>query len=180
MKIYINDFYNNKYFIKYKVDLVYIKNIINELYSKNNINYISIKLLYSILFLVKNNIQFKLINNIIYNKVLKVNYIKISKFMFNIIETKWYKLINIAIYNNVEETFIDYFLYLYKLYIEIEKCPNIFILQAKHIMNKKINYFRQLKRYFIEDIYYTLFYISIIFSRISINYININNIYDYN
>ena len=38
--------------------------------------------------------------------------------MPNILEYKWIKLITISIYNNVENELIDYFLELYKLYIE--------------------------------------------------------------
>ena len=71
MKIYVDDFYNNKYSIKYNINIQYISNIINELNIKHNINYIPIKVLYSIIFLVKHNVNFKLINKIIYNKVLK-------------------------------------------------------------------------------------------------------------
>ena len=179
MKIYIDDFYNNKYNIKYNINLKYVINIINELYTKNKINYIPIKILYSIIYLVKYNIKFKLINKIIYDKTLKITYMKISKLIPNIIEYKWIQLITISIYNNVEEEFIDYFLELYKLYIKEENNPKIFIIQAKSIMKKNVIYFRQLKKYFIEDIYYTLFYIPIIFSKINKKLISEDNIFIY-
>ena len=103
----------------------------------------------------------------------------ISKIIPHIIETKWIKLITLAIYNSVENEFIDYFLKLYELYIKKENYPKIYIIQAKHILKKKVLYFRQLKKYFIEDIYYTLFYVSIIFSKISKEYININYIFNF-
>lgn len=179
MKIYIDDFYNNKYNIKYNINLNYIVQIVNELYIKYNINYIPIKILYSIIFLVKHNINYKLINKIIYDKTLKIIYIKISKLLSNILEYKWLNLITIAIYNNVESEFIDYFLELYKLYIKIENCPKIYIIQAKNIMKKKILYFRQLKKTLLEDIYYTVYYIPIIFSQIDKTYISENNIFTY-
>ena len=179
MKIYVDDFYNNKYNIKYNINIEYVLDIINELYIKNNINYIPIKILYSIIYLVKYNINFKIINKIIYNKRLQITYLKISKLIPNILEYKWINLITISIYNNVENEFIDYFLELYKLYIKKENCPKIFIMQAKSIMKKKVLYFRQLKKYFVEDIYYTLYYIPIIFSKINKTYINQNNIFIY-
>lgn len=179
MKIYVDDFYNNNYNIKYNINIEYVLDIINELYIKNNINYIPIKILYSIIYLVKYNINFKIINKIIYNKRLQITYLKISKLIPNILEYKWINLITISIYNNVENEFIDYFLELYKLYIKKENCPKIFIMQAKSIMKKKVLYFRQLKKYFVEDIYYTLYYIPIIFSKINKTYINQNNIFIY-
>ena len=179
MKIYVDDFYNNKYSIKYNLNIKYIINIINELNIKNNISYIPIKILYSIIYLVKHNINFKLINKIIYEKVFKKIYVKISKLIPNILEYKWIKLINISIYNNVENELIDYFLELYKLYIKIENKPKIFIIQAKNIIKKKVLYFRQLKKYFIEDIYLTVYYISIIFSRINKRLIAEDNIFIY-
>ena len=179
MKIYVDDFYNNKYNIKYNINLNYIINIINELYIKNKINYIPLKILYSIIYLVKYNINFKIINKIIYNKRLQITYLKISKLIPNILEYKWINLITISIYNNVENEFIDYFLELYKLYIKKENCPKIFIMQAKSIMKKKVLYFRQLKKYFVEDIYYTLYYIPIIFSKINKKLICEDNIFIY-
>ena len=93
MKIYIDDFDNKKYTIKLKITTIYIKNIILELYSKNNINYLPIKLVYLVLYLIKHNISFKIINNIIYTKILKKTYYKISKCIPNIIYTKWKNLI---------------------------------------------------------------------------------------
>ncbi len=179
MKIYIDDFYNNKYNIKYNINIEYIINIINELNIKNNINYIPIKVLYSIIYLVKYNVDFKMINKIIYDKVLKKTYIRISKLIPNILEYKWIKLITTAIYNKVENELVDYFLELYKLYIEMENNKKIFIIQAKSIMKKKVLYFRQLKRYFIEDIYFTVYYIPIIFSKIDKTLISENNIFIY-
>lgn len=179
MKIYIDDFYNNNYNIKYNINIKYVLDIINELYIKNNINYIPIKILYSIIYLVKYNISFRLINKIIYNKTLRITYLKISKLIPNILEYKWINLITISIYNNVENEFIDYFLDLYRLYIKAENCPNIYIMQAKNILKKKVVYFRQLKKYFVEDIYYTIYYIPIIFSKIDKTYINQNNIFIY-
>ena len=176
-KIYLDDFYNNKYNLKIKININYVKNIINEICVKNNIKYIPIKLIYSILFLIKNKINFKLINNIIYNKILYKTYYKISKLIPNIIYTKWFNIIDIAIINNVQEDLINYFLFIYKLYIKEENCPNIYIIQAKNILKKNILYFRQLKNIFMNEIYYTIYYIDIIFSKISINYINIDNIF---
>ena len=90
---------------------------------------------------------------------------KISKLMPNILEYKWIKLITISIYNNVENELIDYFLELYKLYIETEQKKKIFVIQAKSIMKKNVLYFRQLKRHFVEDIYLTVYYIPIIFFK---------------
>ena len=179
MKIYVDDFYNNKYNIKYNINISYVINIVNELYIKHNINYIPIKVLYSLIYLVKHNINFKIINKIIYEKTLKRIHIKISKLLPNILEYKWIKLITIAIYNNVESEFIDYFLNLYKLYIKKENCPKIFIIQTKIIMKKKIMYFRQLKKYLLEDIYFTIFYIPIIFSKLDKTLISENNIFTY-
>jgi hypothetical protein len=179
MKIYIDDFDNKKYTIKLKITTIYIKNIILELYSKNNINYLPIKLVYLVLYLIKHNISFKIINNIIYTKILKKTYYKISKFIPNIIYTKWKNLIRIALFNEVESELINYFLLLYKLYIKEENNPKIFIIQTKHLLREHIIFFRQLKKLFIKDIYYTLRYIPIIFSKLSIEYININNIYSF-
>tara|TARA_Y100000739_G_C20556180_1_gene440666 strand:+ start:705 stop:1244 length:540 start_codon:yes stop_codon:yes gene_type:complete len=179
MKIYVDDFYNNKYNIKYNININYVISIVNELNIKNNINYIPIKALYSIIYLVKHNVDFKLIDKIVYNKVLKKNYMKISKLIPNIIEYKWIKFITISIYNNVENELIDYFLELYKLYIDKEQNKRIFIMQAKSIMKKKVLYFRQLKKIFVDDIYYTVYYIPIIFSKIDKKFISENNIFIY-
>lgn len=177
MKIYIDDFYNNKYNKKIEINIICIKNIIFELYSKNNINYLPIKLIYSIIFLFIHKTNFKIINDIIYTKILKKKYYIISKIIPNIIEYKWINLITNSIYNKVENEFIDYFLKLYELYIKEENYPKIYIIQARNILKKKIIYFRQLKKYFVQDIYYTLYYAPIIFSKISKEYININNIF---
>ena len=179
MKIYIDDFYNNKYNIKYNINIKYIINIVNELNIKNNINYIPIKVLYLIIYLVKHNVNFKLIDKIVYNKVLKKSYMKISKLIPNILEYKWIKNITISIYNNVENELVDYFLELYKLYIVKEQNKRIFVMQAKSIMKKKVLYFRQLKKIFLDDIYYTVYYIPIIFSKINKKFIDENNIFIY-
>ena len=179
MKIYVDDFYNNKYSIKYNINIKYIINIVNELNIKNNINYIPIKALYLIIYLVKHNVNFKLINKIVYNKVLKKSYMKISKLIPNILEYKWIKIITISIYNNVEEQLVDYFLELYKLYIEKEQNKRIFVIQAKSIMKKKSFIFSSIKKNFVEDIYYTVYYIPIIFSKIDKKFISENNIFIY-
>lgn len=179
MKIYIDDFHNNKYNIKYKINLNYLKNIIFELYSKYKINYLPIKLVYSIIFLIKHNCDFKIIDLIIYQKILKKKYLVISKLMPHIIKYKWINIINIALYNNVETELINYFFELYNLYLTNEKSNNntIIKLQSKSLINIKINYYRQIQKIIHNDIYYTIFYISIIFSKISKTYINVNYIY---
>ena len=179
MKIYIDDFYNNKYNIKYKINLNYLKNIIFELYSKYKINYLPIKLLYSIIFLIKYDINFKIIDLIIYKKILKKKYLIISKLIPHIINYKWINIINIALYNNVEKELINYFFELYNLYLtkENSNSNNIIKLQSNSLIKIQINYYRQMQKIVYNDIYYTLFYISIIFSKISKKYININYIY---
>ena len=179
MVIYIDDYYNNINNYKYKIkNIEPLKNIIYEILKKNNISYLPIKLLYGIIFLYKYNLNFNKINYIIYNKIFFKKQINISKIFNYIYYKKWFYLINISIYNNVESDFIDYFLSLYKLYIEKESVPYIYILQAKHILKVKILKFKQLKFYFLKDIYYTLYFIPIIFSKISKTYLNFENIFN--
>ena len=72
---------------------------------------------------------------------------KISKLMPNILEYKWIKLITISIYNNVENELIDYFLELYKLYIETEQKKDICYTSKKYY-EKKCIIFSSIKKAF--------------------------------
>ena len=60
-----------------------------------------------------------------------------------------------------------------------EQNKKIFVIQAKSIMKKNVLYFRQLKRHFVDDIYLTVYYIPIIFSKIDKKLISENNIFIY-
>lgn len=167
----------NIYTQKNKLDIDYIKQICIKLCLKNNINFIPIKIIYLIIFLVKNNYTFKLINKIFY-KSLKKKYIILSKFMYKIIQYKWLNIINIAIVNNVEDELFNYFFKLYKLYINKENINNIYITQYYFIFNKKIGYYQQFQRNIKKNIYTTYFFIPIIFSQINKLNISIYNIFE--
>ena len=167
----------NIYLKQPKIDIYNIKQICIKLCLKNNINYIPIKIIYLIIYLVKNNYSFKLINKIFY-KSLKKKYIILSKFMYKIIQCKWLNIIHISIINNVEEELFKYFFKLYELYINKENINDIYKTQYYFIFNKNIGYYRQFQKNIKENIYTTYFFIPIIFSQINKLNISINNIFE--
>ena len=130
-----------------------------------------------IIYLEKKNYSYKLIN-IIFKKTLKRSYIKISRFLYKIIQLKWINIINTAIQNNVENDILQYFYKLYDLYIQEEGFNNIYIYQVKHIFKYKIGYYRHFKKYINENIYRTYYFIPFIFSKISKSHIIYNNIFE--
>ena len=179
MPIFINDFYNSFKYKKKKININKIKNTLYYLKIKNNINYFPIKLIYFIIYLEKFNYKFIVINNII-NKIFKNISNNISKFIFNIIIYKWNNIINICINNNKQNELINYFIDLYELYLSIENCPGLFIIQTKHILNIRIGYMRHLEKYLKLNIFDTIYYIDIIFSKINKKYISIDYIFNIN
>ena len=100
MIIYIDEFHKNLNKPKKIININYVKNIINYLKHKNN-NIINLpnKIIYFIIYLIKNNCKFLIINNIIYNKLFfkKISH-SVSIITFNIITYKWFNIINISLY----------------------------------------------------------------------------------
>lgn len=182
MFIYIDEYYKNLNKPKKKLNINYIKNTIHYLKNKNN-NIITLpdKIIYFIIYLIKNNCKFLVINNIIYNKLIykKISH-NISLFIFNIIQYKWYNIINIAYTNNVTSQLLDYFLDLYNIYLVKEGSNILYIIQAKHILGINIKNKRQLHKYFTLNLYHTIYYIDIIFSKINKKYLSINYIFSIN
>lgn len=176
MIIYVNEYYKNLNNTKNKLNIKYVKNIIGYLKNKNNIK-LTDKLIYFIIYLIKNNCKFLLIHNIIYNKVFKKVSYNMSLFIFNIINYKWTNILNIAIENNVTSNILDYFLNLYELYLEKENNNKLYILQAKNILGINIKNKRQLRKYFSLNLNHTIYYINIIFKKINKKYLSLDYIY---
>jgi len=75
MGIYFADnIYKNLYREREKIDLSKVKTVILNICLTNNINYIPVKIIYLIIYLVKKKFSFKLINKIVY-KILKKSYL---------------------------------------------------------------------------------------------------------
>ena len=176
MIIYVNEYYKNLNNTKNKLNIKYVKNIIGYLKNKNNVK-LSDKLIYFIIYLIKNNCKLLLINNIIYNKVFKKISHNMSLFIFNIINYKWTNILNIAIENNVTSNILDYFLNLYELYLEKENNNKLYILQAKNILGINIKNKRQLRKYFSLNLNNIIYYINIIFKKINKKYLSLDYIY---
>lgn len=181
MYIYVDEFYNNLNKNKKNISIDLVKNTIINL-KKYNLDFIlSEKIIYFIIYLIKHDCKFKIINIIINNIYTKISY-KISNFKKYSIKCRWSKIINIGITNNVCEDILDYFFKLYDLYLDTEKCNNMnFIsLQAKNILGINIKNIRQIKKYFSLNIFHTVYYIDIIFSQLTLNYLSLNYIFDIN
>mgnify|MGYP001232584777 CR=1 FL=1 len=179
MIIYIDEYHKNLYKNKKKLNVNYVKNTIRYLKEKNSKSIkLPDKLIYFIIYLIKNNCKLVVINNIIYNKVIlyKISN-NISKFLFNSIQIKWYRILNISTINNVNNQLLEYFFNLYNIYLNKYKNKNIYILQAKHILGINIRNERQLKKYFTLNIYHTVYYIDIIFSIVNKKYLSLDYIY---
>ena len=63
--IFADEFQRNLVIKKEKVNIIEVKNIIKNLCIVNNINYVPIKVIYLIIYLLKNKYKFKLINIIV-------------------------------------------------------------------------------------------------------------------
>ena len=85
----------------------------------------------------------------ILNKVLIKSYIKLSKFMYKIIQAKWLNIIDIAKNNNVENQIFDYFFKLYNLYLNEEQNMDMYKYQTRYIFNMKIAYYKQFKKFIL-------------------------------
>ena len=179
MFIYIDEFHKNLNKPKKIMNITYVKNTINYLKHKNN-NIINLpdKIIYFILYLIKNDCKFLIINNIIYNKLIfkKISH-NISVITFNIITYKWFNIINISHTNKVTSQLLDYFLNLYEIYLTKENCNKLYIVQAKSILGIHIKNKRQLYKYFNLNLYHSLYYIDIIFTKINKKYLSINYIF---
>ena len=178
MIVYIDEYYKNLNKPKEKININYVKNVISYLKNKNS-NTIKLpdKLVYFIIYLIKNNCKFIIINDIIYKKILKKVSHNLSLFIFNNVRVKWNNILNIAINNNVTKNILDYFLNLYELYLEEEQKENLYIIQAKYILGIKIKNKRQLKKYFSLNIHHTIYYINLIFKKVNKKYLSLDYIY---
>lgn len=181
MYIYIDEFYNNLNKKENKISTNLIKNTIINLKKYNLDLIISEKIIYFIIYLIKHNCKFKIIHKIIGNIYNKVSN-KISKFVMCSIQTRWIKIINIGLLNDVCKDILDYFFKLYDLYLDKEKCNNMKFqsVQAKNILGINIKNRRQLEKYFNLNIFHTIYYIDIIFSQINLKYLSTNYIFDIN
>ena len=73
MIVYIDEYYKNLNKPKEKININYVKNVITYLKNKNSNNIkLPDKLVYFIIYLIKNNCKFVIINNIIYNKIIMI------------------------------------------------------------------------------------------------------------
>ena len=177
MGIYFADkIYKDLYKERERVDIKKVKTVILNICLSNNINNIPLKIIYLIIYLVKQNFSFKLINKIVYN-ILKKSYIKLSRFMYKILQVKWLNIIDIAKKNKLENDLFKYFFELYNLYLKNEKNMDIYKYQMKYIFNIRIGFYRQFKKFVMSNIYSTYFFIPIIFSKINKLNIKIENIY---
>ena len=67
MGIYFADeFYKNLYVQRKQVDINKVKRVMLDVCETNKISYIPLKIIYLIIYLVKNNFTIKLINKIVY------------------------------------------------------------------------------------------------------------------
>jgi len=177
MGIYFADnIYKNLYREREKIDLSKVKTVILNICLTNNINYIPVKIIYLIIYLVKKKFSFKLINKIVY-KILKKSYIKISKFFYKILQVKWLNIIMIAKNNKVENDLFKYFFELYNIYLKNEENMDIYKYQMKYMFNIRIGFYRQFKKFIMSNIYSTYFFIPIIFSKVDKLNIKLENIY---
>lgn len=178
MVIYFADkVYKNLYKEKERININNIKEIIINIYIKYNIKYVPLKVIYLIIYLEKNKFSSKLMDKIL-NKVLIKSYIKLTRFMYKIIQAKWLNIIYIAKNNNVENEIFDYFFKLYNLYLNEEQNMDMYKYQTRYIFNMKIAYYKQFKKFILSNIYITHFYIPIIFSKINKLNIKLENIYE--
>jgi hypothetical protein len=177
MIIFLDDFYKNFHKQKKIINFEKIKKTIYFICINNNNCYLPIKLKYFIVYLIKYDCKFNIINKIIKKILYNINY-NLSKFIYNIIIYKWINIINISINNNVQSELINYFFDLYDLYLKIEKCSKLFIIQTKHILGIRIGYIRHLKKYLTLNIYDTIYYIDIIFSKLDKKYLQLKYIFD--
>ena len=177
MPIFISDFYNRFKYEQKKIDIKKIKKTLYFISLKNSI--LPTKLIYFIIYSIKHNCKFIIIDKIIKKTITYISH-NISKFMFNIIIYKWKNIINICVFNNKQKELIDYFIELYQLYLECENNPNMFIIQTKHILGIRIGYLRHLRKYLLLNIYDTVYYIDIIFSKINKKYLSLDYIFTIN
>ena len=177
MIIFLDDFYKNFNKQKIYINFEKIKKTIYFICINNNISDLPIKLKYLIIYLIKYDCKFNIINKIIKKNLYYINH-NLSKFIYNIIIYKWINIIDICINNNVQSELINYFFDLYDSYLQQENCPQLFIIQARHILGIRIGYIRHLKKYLTLNIYDTIYYIDIIFSKIHKKYLNLKYIFD--
>jgi hypothetical protein len=179
MYIYVDEYYNNLNKKKNKISNELIKNTIYNLKKINKNLILSDKMVYFIIYLIKNNCKFKLINRIISKLYSKISNL-LSKFLFKSIRKKWKKIIEIAIMNDVELPILNYFFDLYELYIDNKNCDKFEFkkVQAKNIVGINIKNNRQFEKYFKLNIYNTIYYSDIIFSELPLKYLDLNFIFD--
>ena len=178
MPIFLTDFYNRFNCENKKINIKKIKKTIYFISFKNNI-ILPDKLIYFIIYSVKHNSNFIIIDKIVKKIFMYISY-NVSKLTFNIIIYKWKNIINICMFNNKQNELIDYFISLYNLYLSNENNPSMFIIQTKNILGIRIGYMRHLKKYLLLNIYDTIYYIDIIFSKISKKYLSLNYIFTIN
>ena len=180
MFIYLDEFYNNVKTNKRKIDINLVKKCIFYLKKNNEIFYKSDKLIYYIIYLIKHNAKFCVIKKCI-NKIISKLKHNISVFIYNTIQIRWLKILNICVSQDKTEEILKYFLQLYDLYLSEENCnenKKFYIIQAKSILGINIKNRRQLYKYLKLNIYDTFYYIDIIFSRIHLKYLSKNYIFD--
>ena len=180
MFIYLDEFYTNIKKKKNKIDINKIKNCIFYLKKNDNIFFLSNKLIYFIIYLIKHKTKYCVIKKCI-DKIISTISHNISLFIYNTSRKRWFNIINIAVSYNKIEDILNYFIQLYDFYLTKEKCienKKFYIIQAKSILGINIKNKRQLYKYFKLNIYDTIYYIDIIFSQINIKYLSLNYIFD--
>lgn len=182
MKIYVDEFYDSFRKKKKKININLVKNTLKFLKNKNNFQ-LSSKMTYYIIYLVKHDCKFIIINKVIQKLLFTVSY-RFSLFTFHCIRSKWTYIINISIYNKVNEKLLDYFFTLYDSYLNTE-CNNdknmittLYKMQCKNIFNITVQSISHLRRYFKLNIHHTIYLIDIIFSVIDKKYISLDYIFD--
>ena len=184
MFIYVDEYYNNLKLNRKKLDKDIIKDTV--LYLINKYNYkikLPVKVIYSIIYFIKHNCKINIIHKIIVKLISKICH-RFSLFKFNTIQKKWYVILKLCIINNQDTSILNYFFELYNIYLKKEtknntvKLDKLYIIQAKQLLGINIRNIRQLKKYLKLNLNDTIFYIDIIFSKISIKYLSFNYIFD--
>ena len=180
MKLYVEDFYNsfkdNKQYEKINKDLIY--KYINTICSLNNILIFPNKLKIPLVFFIKKNIDIRVINIILYKKIIHKISHNISLLVYSYTVNKWMCLIHIAMNNGVEKQLLDYFFNLYETYLLEEQQPKLYVLQAKHLSRIRLKRYGDFKNYISLNIINTIPYIDIIFSKLSTKYLILSYIFN--
>ena len=166
MQIFIEDFDNRFLQVEKTISLGFIKSYIKKICCDNNLTYLPLKIKYMLIVLIDKNVSYCLINKIV-NKIYSFISHHISKLTFNIIFFQWINVLNISMMNSVENNICEYFIELYKKYLEEEKCDKLYIYHAKYLLDIKVRNFKQFEYYIKLNVGNTVYFIDIISSKLN-------------